>query len=66
MKLVDILDKNPENEIVVNLAGDLLPIENIRIQDGKLIFIISASALEDRPWSSAGTGYSRSAGYDGP
>ena len=33
------------NEILINVNGDLLPIENVRIKDDKTILIISASAL---------------------
>ena len=37
-----------ESEVKVNVAGFLLPLENVRVKDGEIHLIISASALEDR------------------
>jgi hypothetical protein len=36
------------SEVKVNVAGFMLPLENVRIKDGEIHLIISASALEDR------------------
>lgn len=57
MKLNDVINTVKENsprarytdvEIVVNVSGYELPIENVKIRNGKVVIIISASALEDR------------------
>ena len=57
MKLNDIVQKGKktgtdiesfQREVVVNVAGFLLPIENVRIRDGKIVMVVSASSLEDR------------------
>jgi hypothetical protein len=50
MNLNDAINiiKDKDIEVVVNVAGFLLPIENIRIVNNQAVVIISASALEDR------------------
>ena len=50
MKLKDLIQNNQsfQREVVVNVAGFLLPIENVRIRDGKIVIVVSASSLEDR------------------
>ncbi len=50
MKLTDInkILEGKDLDIVVNVSGLLLPIENIKIINNQAVMIISASALEDR------------------
>ena len=44
----DIRKLYNDTEIVVNVSGFLLPIENVRIKDGNIVLVVSASSLEDR------------------
>ena len=41
-------DIDLDMDIAVNVDGFILPVENVRVRDGRTVFIISASALEDR------------------
>jgi hypothetical protein len=37
-----------EEELHVNVDGFILPVENVKFQDGKLVIIVSASSIEER------------------
>jgi len=44
----DIRKLYNDTEIVVNVTGFLLPIENVKIRDDKIILVIGTSSFEDR------------------